>query len=89
MDNVFIHLEDSKTLHKYFEVFLEVCVRYQITINLKKTRFLPQYTAFVAMDVKAQGNQPASSKMPPLMRLKDLYGALNHLKDTPPLGVGI
>lgn len=89
VDDIFIHSEDNEALHKYFKVFLEVCMlRYRITINLKKTRFLPQSAEFVGVDMEAQGNRPVSSKMPTLMKSKDRYGALNNLKDTPPLGVG-
>ena len=65
-----LHSEHTEPLIKYFEIVLQVLQHHQVTVKLKKCRFFPQSAEFVGMDVEAEGNRPARSKMQALEDLK-------------------
>ena len=70
VDDIMLHSENAERLIKYFEVVLQTIQTHQVTVKLKKCRFFPQSAEFVGMDVKADGNRPARSKMQALEDLK-------------------
>ena len=70
VDDIMLHSESRKQLVKYFEIALEVLKKHQVTVKLKKCRFFPRSAEFVGMDVEADGNRPARSKMQALEDLK-------------------
>ena len=71
VDDIMLHSERTKPLLQYFEIVLQVLQRHQVTVKLKKCRFFPRSAEFVGMDVEADGNRPARSKMQALVDLKD------------------
>ena len=71
VDDIMLHSENPEPLIKYFEIVLQTLQKYQVTVKLKKCRFFPQSAEFVGMDVEADGNRPARSKMQALNDLKD------------------
>ena len=71
VDDIMLHSENTDPLIKYFEIVLQVLQRHQVTVKLKKCRFFPQSAEFVGMDVEADGNRPARSKMQALEDLKN------------------
>lgn len=74
VDDVMLHSVNQTSLIEYFEIVLNTLQHYQVTVKLKKCRFFPRSAEFVGMDVEADGNRPAKSKMQ----------AINALKDQPP-----
>ena len=70
VDDIMLHSEKPEPLIKYFEIVLQTLQKYQVTVKLKKCRFFPQSAEFVGMDVEADGNRPARSKMQALEDLK-------------------
>jgi Reverse transcriptase (RNA-dependent DNA polymerase)/RNase H-like domain found in reverse transcriptase len=71
VDDIMLHSENTEPLIQYFEIVLQVLQRHQVTVKLKKCRFFPQSAEFVGMDIEADGNRPARSKMQALEDLKD------------------
>ena len=70
VDDIMLHSEHTEPLIRYFEIVLQVLQKHQVTVKLKKCRFFPQSAEFVGMDVEADGNRPARSKMQALEDLK-------------------
>ena len=70
VDDIMLHSERAEPLIQYFEVVLQTLQRHQVTVKLKKCRFFPQSAEFVGMDVEADGNRPARSKLQALEDLK-------------------
>ncbi|KAI2508403.1 hypothetical protein MHU86_6077 [Fragilaria crotonensis] len=71
VDDIMLHSEHTAPLIKYFEIVLQILQRHQVTVKLKKCRFFPKSAEFVGMDVEADGNRPARSKMQALEDLKN------------------
>ena len=70
VDDIMLHSEEQEPLIQYFEIVLQILQKHQVTVKLKKCRFFPQSAEFVGMDVEADGNRPARSKMQALEELK-------------------
>mmetsp|Transcript_2604 Transcript_2604/g.3894 ORF Transcript_2604/g.3894 Transcript_2604/m.3894 type:complete len:157 (+) Transcript_2604:295-765(+) len=70
VDDAILHSEEDQNLIKYFIIFLDLCIKCRVTINLKKTRFFPTTAKFVGRDVEADGNKPAQSKLQALDKLR-------------------
>ena len=70
VDDVMLHSVNKDALIKYFEIVLGTLQHYQVTVKLKKCRFFPNSAEFVGMDVEADGNRPANSKMQALIDLR-------------------
>ena len=70
VDDIMLHSENTTALIQYFEIVLQTLQKHQVTVKLKKCRFFPQSAEFVGMDVEADGNRPARSKMEALDELK-------------------
>lgn len=70
VDDIMLHSEKWEPLLQYFEIVLQVLQKHQVTVKLKKCRFFPQSAEFVGMDIEADGNRPARSKMQALEDLK-------------------
>lgn len=62
------------------EVSLEMCVQYQVTINIKKTGLLLQPAEFVGVDLKEDRNRPASLKMGEVNKLKQYQDYIPNLE---------
>ena len=62
VDDLMLHDSNELSLMAYFVSILKVLVHYQVTINLRKGRFLPKRAEFVGVDVLPNGNSPAESK---------------------------
>ena len=71
VDDVMLHSVNPQSLIQYFEIALQTLQHYRVTVKLKKCRFFPQSAEFVGMDVEADGNRPARSKMQALLDLKE------------------
>jgi hypothetical protein len=69
IDDILTHAKHPIVLLAYFVTFLQVFELHRVSLKLRKTRFLPSSAEFVGMDLKAEGNAPASSK----------YGAIKKL----------
>jgi Reverse transcriptase (RNA-dependent DNA polymerase)/RNase H-like domain found in reverse transcriptase len=70
VDDIMLHSEKCEPLLQYFEIVLQVLQKHQVTVKLKKCRFFPQSAEFVGMDIEADGNRPARSKMQALEDLQ-------------------
>ena len=70
VDDIMLHSERQEPLIQYFEIALQILLKHRVTVKLKKCRFFPQSAEFVGMDVEADGNRPAKSKMQALEDLK-------------------
>ena len=71
VDDVMLHSVNQQSLIQYFEITLRTLQHYRVTVKLKKCRFFPNSAEFVGMDVEADGNRPARSKMQALIELKE------------------
>ena len=62
VDDVLLYAAHVQLLFAFFEVVLEVLQHHQVTIKLKKCKFLEKSLEFVGVDVSTDGNSPAQSK---------------------------
>jgi hypothetical protein len=62
VDDVLLYAYSVDALLKYFEVVLEVHQHYQVTVKLRKCRFIQTIAEFVGMDILSQGNTRAKTK---------------------------
>ena len=62
VDDLILHARTTDELLAYFRVVLRVCIKYAITINLKKCRFFPSRATFVGKDITKDGIEPSEDK---------------------------
>ena len=62
VDDIMLYDTNIVSLIAYFISTLEILKRYRVTVNLRKTRFLPARAEFVGRDLLPNGNSPAQSK---------------------------
>mmetsp|Transcript_357 Transcript_357/g.524 ORF Transcript_357/g.524 Transcript_357/m.524 type:complete len:620 (-) Transcript_357:114-1973(-) len=62
VDDIMLFDNHVVSLIAYFVATLEILQRYRVTVNLRKTRFLPARAEFVGRDLLPNGNSPAQSK---------------------------
>ena len=58
------YAEDLDTLLAYFNCALEVLLHHQVSIKLKKCKFLHPILEFVGVDIKPNGNFPGLIQVP-------------------------
>src|SRR5210317_831761 len=69
VDDVLLFDRNILTLIAYFVTCLEILKKYRVTVNLRKTRFLPARAEFVGRDLLPHGNSPAQSKYGTIKKL--------------------
>ncbi|CAJ1946484.1 unnamed protein product, partial [Cylindrotheca closterium] len=68
-DDIMLFDTNILSLIAYFVATLEILQRYRVTVNLRKTRFLPARAEFVGRDLLPNGNTPAQSKYSTIKKL--------------------
>mmetsp|Transcript_13167 Transcript_13167/g.31418 ORF Transcript_13167/g.31418 Transcript_13167/m.31418 type:complete len:1848 (-) Transcript_13167:281-5824(-) len=69
VDDVLLFDNNIISLIAYFVTVLETLKKYRVTVNLRKTRFLPPRAEFVGRDLLPTGNSPAQSKYGTIRKL--------------------
>ena len=62
VDDIILAAVHATTLLFYFMCVLQVLKHHRVTVNLRKSRFMPRRAEFVGIDVLPSGNAPAESK---------------------------
>ena len=63
VDNIIAYACDPQTLLKYFVCILKVLKHYRCTVKLCKCRFFQPVTQSIGVDLHANENNPAASKL--------------------------
>ena len=69
VDDILLYAVTLSNLIGYFREVLQVLREHRVTVNLKKCRFCPEVAEFVGIDLRPEGNAPARSKFPGMMKL--------------------
>ena len=63
VDDVLLYATNVPTILKVFRIVLQTLIHYQVTVKLKKCKFLEPSLEFVGIDVSPHGNSPAKTKL--------------------------
>lgn len=69
VDDIFLAASDIESLILLFKCCLRVLIQYQVTLQLRKCRFMQTTAEFVGYDVMPEGNAPAHSKFQTFQQL--------------------